>query len=59
MPLCRESLSLPVPCWPDYYEDSLPGVVDIGIGSPTGVKFGARSRFPEKYRRALLAMDWS
>jgi putative heme-binding domain-containing protein len=45
--------------WPDYYEDSLPGVVNVGIGSPTGVKFGTRSRFPEKYRRALFACDWS
>lgn len=45
--------------WPDYYEDSLPGAVDVGIGSPTGVKFGTSSRFPEKYRRALFAMDWS
>jgi putative heme-binding domain-containing protein len=45
--------------WPDDYEDSLPGVVDIGIGSPTAVKFGTRSRFPEKYRCALFALDWS
>ncbi len=45
--------------WPDYYDDSLPGVVNVGIGSPTGVKFGTRSHFPEKYRRALFAMDWS
>lgn len=45
--------------WPDYYEDSLPGVVNVGLGSPTGVKFGTRSRFPEKYRRALFALDWS
>jgi putative heme-binding domain-containing protein len=45
--------------WPDYYEDSLPGAVEVGIGSPTGVKFGTRSRFPEKYRRALFACDWS
>src|SRR5215510_9205303 len=45
--------------WPDYYEDSLPGVVDVGIGSPTGVKFGTRSRFPEKYRHALFGCDWS
>jgi putative heme-binding domain-containing protein len=45
--------------WPDYYEDSLPAAVNVGIGSPTGIKFGTRSRFPEKYRRALFAMDWS
>src|SRR5262245_41217981 len=26
--------------WPIYYPDSLPTTLDIGIGSPTGVKFG-------------------
>ncbi|MCL4787675.1 MAG: c-type cytochrome [Verrucomicrobia bacterium] len=45
--------------WPEYYPDSLPATVNIGIGSPTGVKFGTKSQFPEKYRNALYAMDWS
>ncbi|HNQ72396.1 MAG TPA: c-type cytochrome [Verrucomicrobiota bacterium] len=45
--------------WPEYYPDSLPAVVDIGIGSPTGVKFGTHSRFPAKYQRAFFAADWS
>jgi len=45
--------------WPDYYEDSLPGVVDVGIGSPTGARFGTRSQFPVKYKRALFALEWS
>ena len=45
--------------WPEYYEDSLPGVVNVGIGSPTGVRFGTKSNFPHKYRRALFACDWS
>src|SRR2546425_10177413 len=45
--------------WPDYYPDSLPAVVDIGLGSPTGVKFGTRSNFPEPYRGALYAFDWA
>lgn len=44
---------------PDYYADTLPATVNIGIGSPTGVKFGMKSNFPEKYRRALFVMDWS
>jgi putative heme-binding domain-containing protein len=44
---------------PEYYADTLPATVDIGIGSPTGVKFGTKSKFPEKYRKALFAMDWS
>jgi putative heme-binding domain-containing protein len=45
--------------WPAYYEDSLPPVVDVGVGSPTGIKFGDRSNFPEKYKKALFALDWS
>jgi len=45
--------------WPEYYPDSLPAVVNIGIGSPTGVEFGTGAKFPEKYQRALYAMDWS
>jgi putative heme-binding domain-containing protein len=45
--------------WPEYYPDSLPATVNIGIGSPTGVKFGTRSNFPEHYRKALFLLDWS
>lgn len=45
--------------WPSYYADSLPPVVDIGIGSPTGVRFGIGAKFPAKYRDALYVMDWS
>src|SRR5262249_875747 len=45
--------------WPEYYADSLPPVFNIGIGSPTGTKFGTKSNFPEPYRSALFAFDWS
>lgn len=45
--------------WADWFPDSLPAVCNIGIGSPTGVKFGRGSNFPEKYRRALFVQDWS
>jgi len=45
--------------YPAYYPDALPAAVDIGIGSPTGVKFGTKSSFPAKYKRAFFAMDWS
>ncbi len=46
--------------WPEHYQDSLPPVVNIGIGSPTGVRFGTGAKsFPPKYQRALYAMDWS
>ncbi|HEX8296904.1 MAG TPA: c-type cytochrome [Chthoniobacteraceae bacterium] len=45
--------------WPASYPDSLPAVVDVGLGSPTGVKFGTKSNFPRKYQRAFFAMDWT
>ncbi|HZJ15652.1 MAG TPA: hypothetical protein VFD27_11405, partial [Chthoniobacteraceae bacterium] len=45
--------------WPDYYPDSLPPVCDIGLGCPTGVKFGSRSYFSERYRRAFFILDWT
>jgi putative heme-binding domain-containing protein len=45
--------------WPDYYPDSLASVVDVGLGSPTGVKFGTKSNFPAPYKQAFFAMDWT
>lgn len=45
--------------WPEYYADSLPPADNIGLGSPTGMKFGTKSNFPEKYRKALYALDWA
>ena len=45
--------------WPAYYFDSLPAVVDIGLGSPTGVAFGYGAKYPAKYQEALFACDWS
>ncbi|MDA1161976.1 MAG: DUF1080 domain-containing protein [Planctomycetota bacterium] len=45
--------------WPTYYPDSVPAVVDVGPGSPTGVTFGYGAKFPAKYQKALFACDWS
>lgn len=45
--------------WPTYYEDSLPPVVEIGPGSPTGLLSGAKAAFPSKYQDALYALDWT
>lgn len=45
--------------WPSYYADSLPAVVDIGPGSPTGVAFGTGAKFPAKYQRAFFINDWT
>lgn len=45
--------------WPEWYEDSLPPVANVGPGSPTGLVFGYATRFPEHYRNALFALDWT
>lgn len=45
--------------WPSGYTDSLPAVVDIGPGCPTGITFGYGARFPVKYQNALFLCDWS
>jgi putative heme-binding domain-containing protein len=45
--------------WPDYSADSLGAVVNVGIGSPTGVVFGKGAKFPAKYQKALYVLDWT
>jgi putative heme-binding domain-containing protein len=45
--------------WPGYYVDSLPAMLDIGPGSPTGVEFGYGAKFPAKYQKALFGCDWT
>ena len=45
--------------WPTWYPDSLPQVVDIGPGSPTGVSAGRGSKFPAKYQHAIYLNDWT
>jgi len=48
--------------WPAYYPDHPDNAVpnlDIGKGSPTTVKFGTRSNFPERYRQGLFVLDWA
>jgi putative heme-binding domain-containing protein len=45
--------------WPDYYPDSLPTTLDIGIGSPTGVTVGTGAKFPAKYQKAFYILDWT
>ncbi len=45
--------------WPVYYEDSMPTQIDIGPGSPTGFLSGAGARFPQRYQKALFALDWT
>ncbi len=45
--------------WPTYYPDSVPPIVEIGPGSPTGIVFGIGAKFPKKYQQALYIADWS
>ncbi len=45
--------------WPSYYPDSLPPIQEVGIGSPTGMKFATNSKFPPAYRSAMFAPDWA
>lgn len=45
--------------WSPLFPDNLPPVVNIGQGSPTNLVHGKSSRFPDKYKNALFASDWS
>jgi putative heme-binding domain-containing protein len=45
--------------WPAYYEDSLPPLIDIGPGSPTGVVSGQGTKFPPSFQDAIFALDWT
>ena len=43
-----------------FYEiDTLPGVVDVGRGSPVGVAFYYHHAYPERYQGAYFMGDWS
>jgi len=45
--------------WPEYYSDSLPASVNIGVGCPTGVTNGIGAKFPLKYQKAIYILDWT
>ncbi|QNF35385.1 c-type cytochrome [Adhaeribacter swui] len=45
--------------WSPSFADALPAVLNIGQGSPTNFMSGRNAKFPEKYRRAMYAFDWS
>ena len=44
--------------WKTYFEDSLPPLLNVGPGSPTGMIFGTGARFPARYQNALYGLDW-
>jgi len=48
--------------WPPYFPDhpdNTQASVNIGKGSPTGVKFGTKSSFPSDYQKAFYVLDWA
>jgi putative heme-binding domain-containing protein len=45
--------------WPEYFSDVVPPILNIGQGSPTNFVSGMEAAFPDKYRQALYASDWS
>lgn len=45
--------------WPAYYGDTVPPVVNVGLGSPTGIMFGYGAKFPARYQNALFLCDWT
>ena len=45
--------------WPEYYFDSLPGVLDTGRGSPAGAVVYSHVMFPVRYHGTLFTADWS
>jgi putative heme-binding domain-containing protein len=44
---------------PVWSPDTLPSAVDIGVSSPTAIKFGTKSNWPEPWRSVLFIQDWS
>ena len=45
--------------WPDWYPDSLPTMLNMPQGSPTGMVFGGDGNFPEPWHSSLLLADWT
>lgn len=45
--------------FPEEYPDNLPGLVNMGQGSPTGVMNGQGLKFPSYYQNGLYLYDWS
>lgn len=48
--------------WPPYFPDhpdNTQPTLNIGKGSPTGVRFGTGSHFPPEYSKALYILDWA
>jgi putative heme-binding domain-containing protein len=42
-----------------HYAEHPPSNLEIGLGSPTGVRFGTGTNFPRRYQRACFILDWA
>ena len=47
-----------VGAYPPYYIDNLPGILEVGRGSPTWGVFYEHTQLPERYRDAFLVCDY-
>src|SRR5262245_49811041 len=47
-----------VGAYPPYYLDCLPGILDVGRGSPTWGTFYEHNMLPEKYQNAFIGCDY-
>ncbi|MDB6006707.1 MAG: Cytochrome c [Prosthecobacter sp.] len=45
--------------FPGGYMDTMRGMINIGLASPTGIYFGYGAKFPARYQDALFLLDWS
>lgn len=45
--------------WSPTYPDNLPAVLNIGQGSPTSLLSLRDAKMPAKYKKSLLAFDWT
>src|SRR5690625_7114577 len=45
--------------WSATWPDNLPAVVNLGQGSPTNVVTGTHPRYPDRYKKAAHAYEWS
>src|SRR5258708_10974021 len=45
--------------WPEHFEDSLPPVVNTGLGSPTGVTFGTGAQIAARVQRGICELGWA
>ncbi|HYG74366.1 MAG TPA: PVC-type heme-binding CxxCH protein [Planctomycetota bacterium] len=43
----------------DFYPDTVDILAPIGRGSPTGVVVYRHTKFPERYRGGVIALDWT